>query len=609
MIKVLELQHFGQFHNKRIEIKGGLNIFYGENEKGKSTIQSFILAMFYGFSRDSTKIRLYSDDYDRYLPLQGGYYQGALEFIFENEKYRIERNFLKSNESCHVINLTTSTQVESDPSWFKYSRIPQPGAYFFKMDQHYFTNFFLLDDLSKLNLTEVESEIREQLVNLRESGDEKISLTKAKIYLDEKKGEVGTKRAKTSPLGKTLQEIEISEIKLQELKEINYRYQNLLEEDRNYTAKINQYWDLMAPLEREVKSQDQKNLEDTNKDIFNIRYQLMELMNRKINLIHIIEDLEEKNPALLHEEQQKSPLILTSVLILILFVLANKFIDFKFSIIILILGGIGIYLYFQNRNKSRVQYQEQLSALDHIIYQERDLIDQCTVCSPSMESEACMQAIDNYLSNQHQGNTIVFEKLNDYKNKIHELELQQSKIRYELDQLEAKRDAQATLNIKLNELYELRDQYLDKLQAIDTTVEILNLLSKTHAGDGYQRFEESLNRIFFRLTNGKYSKVYLNEDEKIYVQSNEQLIVLSQLSRGTKDQLFLSIRLALLEINQTEEIPLVIDDSLVHFDNNRLKNVLNYLTKLQRQILLFSAHSRELDIINREGFSAHRVDW
>src|SRR5699024_740083 len=137
MIKVLELQHFGQFHNKRIEIKGGLNIFYGENEKGKSTIQSFILAMFYGFSRDSTKIRLYSDDYDRYLPLQGGYYQGALEFIFENEKYRIERNFLKSNESCHVINLTTSTQVESDPSWFKYSRIPQPGAYFFKMDQHY----------------------------------------------------------------------------------------------------------------------------------------------------------------------------------------------------------------------------------------------------------------------------------------------------------------------------------------------------------------------------------------------------------------------------------------------------------------------------------------
>ena len=49
-IEELYLAGFGRFSNKRIVLQDGLNLIFGENEAGKTTLQHFIVGMLYGFS-------------------------------------------------------------------------------------------------------------------------------------------------------------------------------------------------------------------------------------------------------------------------------------------------------------------------------------------------------------------------------------------------------------------------------------------------------------------------------------------------------------------------------------------------------------------------------
>ena len=42
IIKQLNLDHFGKFHGREIDLNPGVNIIYGANESGKSTVHAFI---------------------------------------------------------------------------------------------------------------------------------------------------------------------------------------------------------------------------------------------------------------------------------------------------------------------------------------------------------------------------------------------------------------------------------------------------------------------------------------------------------------------------------------------------------------------------------------
>ena len=50
-IRELILKNFGKFTDRHIQLDDGINILYGENESGKSTIHTFIRGMFYGMER------------------------------------------------------------------------------------------------------------------------------------------------------------------------------------------------------------------------------------------------------------------------------------------------------------------------------------------------------------------------------------------------------------------------------------------------------------------------------------------------------------------------------------------------------------------------------
>ena len=100
-----------------------------------------------------------------------------------------------------------------------------------------------------------------------------------------------------------------------------------------------------------------------------------------------------------------------------------------------------------------------------------------------------------------------------------------------------------------------------------------------------------------RLTDGRYDQVLLDQNLQVTARPAGQAInrPLQALSSGTGDQLYLAVRLAICDLVLPPEAPLVLDDALAVFDDERMGAALSLLRELsqKRQILLFTCHTRE----------------
>ena len=104
-MKIIELylKNFGKFHEKHIYIQNGVQIIYGENEFGKSTIHAFIRAMLFGLERGRGRAAG-KDAFSRYEPWENpGYYAGVMRFVCGGRTFRLERRFGRTERSASLI--------------------------------------------------------------------------------------------------------------------------------------------------------------------------------------------------------------------------------------------------------------------------------------------------------------------------------------------------------------------------------------------------------------------------------------------------------------------------------------------------------------------------
>ena len=79
-ITELYIKNFGRFSEQHFYIKDGVQVIYGENEYGKSTLQAFIRAMLFGMERGRGKAAA-KDDFSKYQPWENpNYYAGVMRF-------------------------------------------------------------------------------------------------------------------------------------------------------------------------------------------------------------------------------------------------------------------------------------------------------------------------------------------------------------------------------------------------------------------------------------------------------------------------------------------------------------------------------------------------
>ena len=102
--------------------------------------------------------------------------------------------------------------------------------------------------------------------------------------------------------------------------------------------------------------------------------------------------------------------------------------------------------------------------------------------------------------------------------------------------------------------------------------------------------------LFTRMTDGRYDRLTLDQNLAIQAGAQGETNLQSWFWRsdGTVDQLYLALRLAVAEV-LTPDAPLILDDALVRFDDNRMENALQILSEvaIHRQVILFSCQNRE----------------
>ena len=91
---------FGKFHDTAVSFEDGLNVIYGKNEAGKSTIHTFIRGMLFGIERQRGRAAR-NDIYSKYEPWENsGTYEGQLRLESDDGTiYRIERSFQKNRRN------------------------------------------------------------------------------------------------------------------------------------------------------------------------------------------------------------------------------------------------------------------------------------------------------------------------------------------------------------------------------------------------------------------------------------------------------------------------------------------------------------------------------
>lgn len=206
IFKELGLLNFGKFEDIKIELQDGINLIYGVNEGGKSTITNFIDGIFYGFSRDSLARKVRDELFEKSRPWTSNLYRGYIILNDGEEDYRISRDFDKDEVS--ILNLNTGEDLSNDERNFLYSRIPQPGVIFFELNRKiYKSSFYLGQRLSQLE-DDASDELETRINNFSISDDENLDLTKVIEKMEEDLYNLGTKRRKSSEIGRFYDELE-----------------------------------------------------------------------------------------------------------------------------------------------------------------------------------------------------------------------------------------------------------------------------------------------------------------------------------------------------------------------------------------------------------------
>ncbi len=202
-IDKLTINGFGKIEKKEITFTEGLNIIYGENESGKSTLQTYITAMLYGLDKKQAS---------KYLPWNKGEYGATniLQYTLDNGKtYIVEKNLNRKTTSIY----TRQPYQDVTPLF------PVKKKHVMFMEEQTGLNQTVFESSVLIKQKEIEvapknrKDIIERLLRLSKYGDENIDYTKAIENLNKLNNEIGEgntgKHKKLIQINQQIAELEI----------------------------------------------------------------------------------------------------------------------------------------------------------------------------------------------------------------------------------------------------------------------------------------------------------------------------------------------------------------------------------------------------------------
>ncbi|MEX0682836.1 MAG: AAA family ATPase [Dehalococcoidia bacterium] len=200
-INRIELPGFGCISDFGAELSPGLNLFFGENEAGKSTLQSAICAMLYGFYENDRALKDETARHDRFRPWTGGVYRGALEYeLTDGARYEIRRDF-SEEVTTQLIDAATGLDISAQFGRLRHGNVPFARRHL-GMSRGVFQSCAFISQGEIFEVTKGASpgQIGDAVAALADSARRDVSAARAIERLDAATQRIGSDRARTAEL-------------------------------------------------------------------------------------------------------------------------------------------------------------------------------------------------------------------------------------------------------------------------------------------------------------------------------------------------------------------------------------------------------------------------
>lgn len=629
-IKNIKINSFGKINNKEYDFSEKINLIYGKNEAGKSTLLKFIQNIFYGTSKNK-RGKSFSD-YDLYKPWGEGDFSGKLKYKLDSGKeFEVYREFGKKNPKIYNENLEDiSKQFNIDKNI--------GNEFFFeqtKVDEFMFLSSVVsMQQEIKLNKQDQNIYIQ-KIANLAGTGDDNISYKKAVEKLNKKQlDEIGTDRSQGKPINLSISKINKYENEIKELENYEQK-QYIIENEINKLNNEIEKEKLKEKYLKELKEiKENEKIENEklklNKKIIEKNEEAIKEKKQTLNSLLNQKEKNDKNNINKLKMNNKIYYILIFIFIAldtVSFILTRNTI-LTLILLIPIIGTISYY--FIKKNSIKKENRKIIEKRNKIDYELNEKINYT-------ENEI------NLLEKNNEGQKEDVKKIKEKINSEINIEKQKIKNKYiykinddELNILFNCIDFNEVIDniqnlirqkeLNLNTLQLNRKNIIDNLENLVNVEELLEIerqnyeelkekndkinIARDLLGKAYEKmkngvtpkFTSNLSENIMKISNGKYKKVTVNDEEGIIVElPSGEYVSAEKLSGGTIEQLYLSLRLSMAKEISDQNMPIILDEAFAYYDDERLENTLKFLIDnfKENQIILFTCTNREKDILDK----------
>lgn len=558
-INKLLLKEFGKFNNKEIRLKQGLNLIYGANESGKTTVKEFIVGMLYGIDK-SRGLGARLDNYQLRKPVHSSGYSGKAYVSTGQDKYLLERSFLRTNKSATLTEVKTGKEIQ----------LKNQNSYkgiVFDVDKSTYINTLCIGEHGAEPGKELAAELGNYVVNLSTTKNADIDKTETLKYLKNERKRFENKKLETEIAG--------------------------------YSEQMAALGDVDAELES-IRESRREELDAYNMEIARLKREARQLVNTEEAVIPDEDEDRERSrifldvDALIEEEEPKKKklsdniflIMLTGILVVAIVILATYLLNFQkliqqmFTICAIAFVAITIIdgLYrkgFFNSGDSVPDEEE----FNQVLYE----LERVT------ESRTVRIEIDRDFQEAHDA------KLELLKFKEH-------------DAMQ-KRDAYYELKEKRDALQKQYDELEVEKQAIDLAITTIQDLSADIYNDFGNQLNENVSEMVSIITDGKYSEVVLDENMHISVLDDDHYMGIEYLSSGTIEQIYLAVRLCVARLLCKDKMPIVVDDIFTSYDSKRLYNTLYCMSRVDTdQVIIFTSNEQIGDMLDNLNMEYNYVE-
>ncbi len=573
----LHIDGFGKFHDRTISFNDGINIIYGKNEAGKSTLHTFIRGMLFGIERGRGRAAK-NDLYTKYEPWENsGTYEGWLRLEKDGTIYRIERRFRKENKSLKIINETKGLEEEATPAFV--------SSLLDGLTETMYNNTISIGQLKSATEDGMVTELKNYIANMNTTGNISLNITKATAFLRNQKRslEAGLIPEASREFTSLLAEILRTQVK------------GLIDNTQTQKKDLDEKLANGKKVLSDNGFTDRASVDAMSSDAERL-YSEYNTLNGECN-----------------KKSRKVLSGLTAVLGVAGLGAAATLGYFNLTAYLPVCGAAAaaaviffiISLFIRQKDKEYQRlFDNTSSELGALL--ARHLGD-------SAVSEDAMNAFRARMGEFSKLCDMVAQSEAEIRKFLEDLSNLQTKQAGCSEMIEKQQRTQWELEKKLEHLSNCKnkakalkrtlaenDRIHDEIVAIDLAQETMTDLSSSIRDSFGLYLNKEASQYITGITGGIYDSMSIDENLNVFLNTKTKLVPLENVSSGTMDQVYLALRLAAAKLLQGSGsgFPLIFDDSFTQYDDERLKTALEWLASAYGgQIIIFTCHRREAQML------------